>query len=73
MDIDRIYLDILTGKILSSIYLASMDITYWSVRSSSRRGGFGVKGVNGGIAMLTSCKHHFIRVHGNLVQIDLYL
>ena len=47
MDIDRIYLDILTGTKLSSIYLASMDITYWSVRSFSRKGGDGAKRADG--------------------------
>ena len=36
-----IYVDIMTGEKLSSIYIADMDITYWSVRSTSRRGGHG--------------------------------
>ena len=45
-----------------------MDLLYWSVRSSSWRGGDGVKGVDGGIVILVSCEHHFIRVHENLVQ-----
>ena len=38
----RLYVDIMTGKKLSSIYVANMDITYWSVHSSSRRGGRGL-------------------------------
>ena len=33
------------GK-LSSILVANMDITYWSVRSSSMKGGEGVKEVD---------------------------
>ena len=37
----RIYVDIKTGEILSS-----MDIIYWSVNSFKRRGGDGVKGVD---------------------------
>ena len=31
----------MTGEKLSSIWVANMDITYWSVRSSSRSGGDG--------------------------------
>ena len=42
----RIYVDIMTGKQLSSILLANMELDYWSVRSSSRRGGYRVKGVD---------------------------
>ena len=38
----RIYMDILIGENLSSVLLI-----YWSVRSSSRIGGDGVKGVDG--------------------------
>ena len=34
----RIYVDIMTGKKLSSISVANMDITYLSVRASTRRG-----------------------------------
>ena len=37
-----------------------MDLMYWSVCSSSRRGGDLIKGVDGG--------HHFIRVYKNVVQ-----
>ena len=44
-----------------------MDIIYWSVRSSNRRGNK-VKGVDGGIFILASCEYHFIRVHENLGQ-----
>ena len=41
----RICVDIMTEKKLSSIPVAIMDIIYWSVRSSSRRGGDRVKGM----------------------------
>ena len=42
-----------------------MDLINWSVRSSSRRGGDGVKG---GVVILASCEYYFIRVHENLLQ-----
>ena len=41
----RIYVDIMIEKKLSSIQVANMDINYWSVSSSSRRGGDGIKEV----------------------------
>ena len=41
-----------------------MELIYWSVRSSSRRGGDFVKRVNGGIVILASCVFHFNREHG---------
>ena len=34
----RIKVDIMTGEKLSSIYVANMDIIYWTVRSSITRG-----------------------------------
>ena len=40
-----IYVDIMTGEKLSSAEVANMDISYWSVCSSSRRRVDGVKGV----------------------------
>ena len=43
-----IYVDILTGEKLSSIWLANMDLFYWSVCLSRRRGGDFVKVVDGG-------------------------
>ena len=61
-------MDILTEKNLSSILLANMDLTYWSVYSSSRIGGYGIKGVEVGIVILASCEYNFIRVHENLAQ-----
>ena len=45
-----------------------MDIIYWSVRLSSKRGGVGVKGFDGGIILLASCEYYFIRVHKNQGQ-----
>ena len=45
-----------------------MKITYWSVRTSSRRGGDGVKWVKGaGIVFLASYNFHFTKVHDDLV------
>ena len=54
---------------MSSIYVANMDITYWSIRSFSRMEGDEVNGVDGhGINILASYKVHFIiRVHDNLL------
>ena len=43
MDIE--YVDILTEENLSSFQTVNMDLIYWSVLSSSRRGGNGVKEV----------------------------
>ena len=53
-------MDILTGENLSSIWLDNMNLIYWSVCSSSRRGW--------GYHYLASCKHDFNREHKNLVQ-----
>ena len=64
MDIE--YVDILTGKNLSSIYVANMELIYWSIRLSSRREGNGVSVWI--IVILASYKFHLIRVHENLVQ-----
>ena len=41
----RIYMDIMTRKILSSIYVTKTNIMYWSVFLSSSGGGDMVKGV----------------------------
>ncbi len=40
-----------------------MNITYWSVRLASRRGGDGVF-----VVTLATYKFHFSRVHDNIVQ-----
>ena len=46
-----------------------MDLIFWSARSSSRREGDGVKGVDGVYSFFFgSYEPHFIRVHENLEQ-----
>ena len=55
----------MTRKILG--ILANIEFIYWSVRSSSRKEGDRVKGVEGGIIILAHYKFHFIRVHDNMV------
>ena len=55
------YVDIMPGEKLSSIYLANMELIYWSVCSFSRRGWDGVKGV--GVVIVARCKFHYIREH----------
>ena len=52
---------ILTGVNLSSIKVAIMDIGYWSVRSSIKSGGDGVKGLDGGY-------HYFSQLRVSLYQ-----
>ena len=54
--VDIIYVDILTGVNLSSILVAysNIDLVYWPVRSCSRRGGDGIKGLEMGIIILAS-------------------
>ena len=47
------YVDILTAENLSSIYLANMDLNYWSIRLSSRMGGDRVNGY----LILASCEY----------------
>ena len=44
-----------------------MDLIYWSVRSSTRKGD-GVNGVYGFFVILASYEYHFIRVYENLAQ-----
>ena len=46
----------MTEEKFSSIYVANMELAYWSVRSSSRRGG--IKGWKGGIVILARYKEH---------------
>ena len=60
-----IYVDILTGKKLSLIKVANMDITYWSIRSSMR---VGWRWGKESVIILASCEHHFSRERKNLVQ-----
>ena len=52
---------------MSSTKVAYLGLMYWSVRSSSKKGGKG-EGNEGDIFILASCEHHFIRVHEKLVQ-----
>ena len=68
MDIE--YVDILTGKNLSSIQISTIIIMYLLVRSSTRRerDGENEVGIDVCIVTLASYKYHFIRVNGNLVQ-----
>ena len=40
----RIYVDIIKGGKLSTISVANIGMTYWSISSSNIRGGDGVKG-----------------------------
>ena len=54
------------GEKIKLIKVANMDIFYWSVRSSIRRVGDGVNGVDE-IVILVSHKFNFIRVYDNLV------
>ena len=65
MDVCRIYVDIMTGVNLSSIYVANMDNTYWLDFLSV---GWGKGGRwRGSLFILASYKFHFHRVHDNLV------
>ena len=50
----RIYVDII------SIYVANMNINYWSVRSYSKRGAEEVTGVDGRYSYLASYRFNFI-------------
>ena len=57
-----IYLDILTGKNVSSIWGPDLLVSPFIHEGRIWGKGGGVDGVN-----LASCKHYFIRVHENLV------
>ena len=50
---------------MSSNKLSCMDLIYWSIRSSIRRGKDEVKRLEGDIVILTSCEFHFMIVHPN--------
>ena len=45
-----------------------MELIYWPVPSSSRKGGDGVKGSQGGIVILARCEFYFIKEHKNMMQ-----
>ena len=49
-----------------------MELIYWLVRSSSRRKGDGIMGVEGGIITLARCVFLFIREHDKLVKDPSY-
>ncbi len=51
-----IQVEILTGEKSSSIQLDNMEHIYWSVRPSSKRGGDGIKGVDGGYRYFSQLK-----------------
>ena len=61
-------MNISTEENLSSIQLYNIDPIYWSVHSSTRKEADGIKELGGGIVILASCEHHFIRVHKNMLQ-----
>ena len=44
-----------------------MELIYWSVGLSSKRGGKGVNAMDGGIFILARCVFDFIREHENLM------
>ena len=61
----RLYLNIYTWENLLSIYVADLDLIDWSVRSYSRRGGIGVKGLYWRYSYLSQLWVSFIRLHEN--------
>ena len=63
------YVDIMTGENLSSIQLDNLDLIYFVSYSYIRRGRDGVKG---GIVILASCEHPFIKVLEYFVQHLIY-
>ena len=63
-----IYVDIMTGKKMSSFYLAIFPVIYWSGCSSSAVGGEGIEKEGIGIiVILARYRFHFIREHEDLV------
>ena len=65
-------MDIMTGEILSPTSVTTLVLIYWSILSSNRKGGDGVRGWIGGFVKLASCKEHFIRIDENMVQYPCY-
>ena len=65
-------MDILTGENLTSIKVSNVDLIYWPIRLSSRKGEDRLKEVVEGIAVFYSYEYHFIRVNENLVQHPIY-
>ena len=68
LGMDIILVDIMTVEILSSIWVATKVIIYRSARSSRRRRGYWLKGVDGEYRMLAIWTDHFIRVSENMVK-----
>ena len=53
------------GEKLSSFYVANMELIYWSVHTSSRKGGDWVEGDGWGVIVsLARCK---FQIHENLM------
>ena len=61
------------GKLSLSIYIANMDLNYWSVLSSSRRSGDEVKGVDGGYHYFSQLQISLIRLHEIWCNIQLII
>ena len=55
-------------EFLSLIKVTTLNLIIWSLLSSSRRTGDGVKRLDVVIVILASWKDHFIRVGENMVQ-----
>ena len=72
MDIE--YVDIVTGEVLSLIYVTNIVLRYGLMCSSMIRGGDGVKNREmGGIVILASCwEKQLIRVCENVSQYPLF-
>ena len=65
MDIEY-RMDFMTGEKLSSIQVANIDITYWSVLLSSRRGWDGVRGwMSGGRGLVIFLALSFALLENN--------
>ena len=59
---DLKYLDIATGKFLSSIWVANIVFRNWTIHFFMVRRGDSIK-IGVGVIILASYEHHFIRVH----------
>ena len=70
---ENINLFVIQGKNGRLILVANIDITSWRILLFSKRGGDGVKRVNGGNRNFkASYKFHLVRVHENLMQHPSY-
>ena len=64
----------MAGEKLTSIKIPNMELAYWSVRASSRRGGDWVKGE---IIILARFEFHFITEHEDpinniILNVEMY-